>query len=273
MEIVLFLFFIFAIFVVFQIISQNSPEKLDWRRVVNEQFNTTVSPKVTDKFDFARKNQKFDTEPIKLLDTYTVSNKFNPYLETQKFDIELLKKIEWRRFEEVCAAYLKAIGFICKTQDFGADGGIDIHLYWGNDKNRVAIVQCKAWPDSLVGVKPIRELYGVMKSENVKKAFFMTSNEFTKEAKNFASDKSLTLMTGSELVRRVNSLSTEQVKKLLVIATTGDFTTPTCAKCGKKMVIRSGKTNFWGCTSYPRCKNKIKLKVSTKTKTRLNTFY
>ena len=272
MEIIFFLFFIVAIFFVFVIISPNSTEKLDWKSEKSEQSNIYLPPKITDKFNLKKNELKFDTELSRLLDSSSASDKFTPP-DKQIFDVELLKKIEWRRFEEVCAAYLKEIGFICKMQDFGADGGIDIHLYWGNEENRVALVQCKAWPDSLVGVKPIRELYGVMKSESVKKAFFMTSNDFTKEAKNFAKAKSLTLMTGAELVRRVNLLSEEQVKKLLTIATMGDFTTPTCAKCGKKMIVRLGNPNFWGCTSYPRCRNKLKIKAVSQTKTRPNILY
>jgi len=39
-------------------------------------------------------------------------------------------------------------------------------------------------------------------------------------------------------------------------ATAGDYTTPTCASCGVKMIVRTPKAGgkaFWGCVNYPRC--------------------
>lgn len=28
---------------------------------------------------------------------------------------------------------------------------------------------------------------------------------------------------------------------------------PDCPKCGRKMVIRNGYSEFWGCSNYPNC--------------------
>lgn len=178
----------------------------------------------------------------------------------KKWTLELLRIIEWKRFEEICADYFEEIGFTAKTQKSGADGGIDIHLFWRDSPKHVAIAQCKAWAASNVGVAQVRELYGVMMSEGVREAFFLATGDFTDDAKKFAQDKNLTLVTGDELVKRINELPDERKGKLLIKATWGDYATPTCASCGIKMVRRKGKFEFWGCANFPRCRTTMKIK-------------
>lgn len=177
-----------------------------------------------------------------------------------KWTLELLRIIEWKRFEEICADYFEEIGFTAKTQKSGADGGIDIHLFWRDSPKHVAIAQCKAWATSKIGVAQVRELYGVMMSEGVREAFFLATGDFTEDAKKFVQDKNLTLVTGTELIRRINELPDERKGKLLIKATWGDYTTPTCASCGTKMVRRKGKLEFWGCVNFPSCRTTMKIK-------------
>ena len=47
-------------------------------------------------------------------------------------------------------------------------------------------VQCKQWKAKKVGVKIVRELYGVMAAEGAGGGYVVTSGEFTKEAIAFA---------------------------------------------------------------------------------------
>lgn len=98
------------------------------------------------------------------------------------WNIELLRAIEWKRFEELCAAYFEAIGFSAQTTRNGPDGGIDIRLSTRPDGPTEILVQCKAWNALKVGVKPVRELYGVMASETVREGIFVTTGTFTERA-------------------------------------------------------------------------------------------
>jgi restriction system protein len=43
----------------------------------------------------------------------------------------------------------------------------------------VVFVQCKHWKARSVGVKVVRELYGVMAAKNVKQGIVVTYGEFT----------------------------------------------------------------------------------------------
>lgn len=176
-----------------------------------------------------------------------------------EWSIGLLRDLEWKRFEDVCQQFYTLKGIKSETTQLGADGGIDIRLYQDGSGKPTSIVQCKAW-GRYVGVKPIRELLGVMAHEKIEKAFFMASSRFTDEAKAFAKTNRITLIDGEMLVAMIKRLPDTQQQALLAFATEGDFTTPTCPSCGIKMRRlpgKHGKPDFWGCENYPRCKQTI----------------
>lgn len=171
---------------------------------------------------------------------------------------ELLRQIEWKRVEELVAAYFREKTFRTETIAAGPDGGIDIKLFSKDKDAPFAVVQCKAWNTQKVGVKPIRELLGVMSHEKVAKGIFFTTGEFTQEAVAFAKENPINLITGNMLFKGILALSDAAKHRLLAVATEGDYTTPTCTSCGVKLVRRESKNRgFWGCRNYPRCKTKI----------------
>lgn len=119
---------------------------------------------------------------------------------------ELLDALEWRRFEELVTWYFQKTGLEAKRSRVGADGGVDILLSRPDDAQPFAYVQCKAWHQYKVGIKPIRELFGVMASDKIQSGFFVTTGEFTEEALRFARGKEMTLMDGSRLLTEINAL-------------------------------------------------------------------
>ncbi len=175
---------------------------------------------------------------------------------------ELIQSIEWKRFEDVCQKFYELKGIRSECTPLGPDGGIDIRLFQddNNPQQATAIVQCKAWGDSFVGVKPIRELLGVMAHEKIVKAFFMTSGSYSEEAKAFAAPNRITLIDGKMLLAMFNRLAAEPHEELLAFATAGDYNIPTCPSCGTKMRFipgKEGRRDFWGCGDYPKCRKKL----------------
>ncbi len=176
------------------------------------------------------------------------------------WSLELLQLIEWKRFEDLCQKFYETKGIRSACTPLGPDGGIDIRLYQDDSGRATAIVQCKAWGDSYVGVKPIRELLGVMVHEKVEKAFFMTTGKYSDEAKAFAEPNRITLIDGTLFLAMINRLPDEQRQALLTFATAGDYNIPSCPTCGKKMRFvegKEGKRDFWGCPSFPKCRQKL----------------
>jgi restriction system protein len=183
-------------------------------------------------------------------------------VDASRWSAELLGKLEWKRFELVCAGLFERLGFTAKTATKGADGGIDIHLFKHPAKQAISIVQCKAWNESSkVGVRHIRELHGVMASEKVAEGIFATTATFSKEAKEYARENHIDLLDGRALLKSITSLTDELQASLLTLAIAGDYTTPTCPSCGIKMTKRNTTTAkpFWGCVHFPRCRSIINI--------------
>lgn len=144
---------------------------------------------------------------------------------------------------------------ISTTTPFGADGGVDIELKQSDADAPDALVQCKAWNTVQIGVKPVRELLGVLTARNVSRGIFMTTGTFTTDAAEFAQGTSLELIDGRGLMRWIGALPADAQARLLAVATDGDYTTPTCPACGIKMVLLEGKDGtrpFWGCRNFPK---------------------
>lgn len=182
--------------------------------------------------------------------------------ETPRWSMDLLRALEWKRFEIVCAGYFEAIGFRARRARAGADGGVDIHLYAADATKPSVVVQCKAWNKYNVGVKPVRELLGVMTQYGIAEGIFVTTGRYTHEA--HASPKpGVRLWDGDQLLGQILKLPEDKKASLLALATQGDYTTPTCPSCDIKMIGRTNKKygdSFWGCRNYPRCRQTFKQK-------------
>jgi restriction system protein len=156
-------------------------------------------------------------------------------VDIDRWTPELLKQLEWRRFEELCAAYFEALG----------------------PANGAVLVQCSPWTAYRVGIKPVRKLHDAMKAGNAGEGVLVSPGKFTQEARTFAGKEHISLIDGDELLTKITALVPEQALALLKLATQGDFRTPTCPACVVKMIPRQstahGRT-YWGCRNYPACK-------------------
>ncbi|WP_447776836.1 restriction endonuclease [Variovorax boronicumulans] len=170
----------------------------------------------------------------------------------------VLHAIEWRRFEALCEALYAQAGFTTRSQSHGADGGVDIWLQ-SKHSDVPRIVQCKHWQGKAVGVKEMREFFGVMASHQLKSGTYVTSSTFSAEAAAFAKANGIHAQDGAALLQLIGQRTPEQQAALLAMAYEGEYWRPTCASCGTKMVERSSSKNdgsFWGCANYPKCRGR-----------------
>ena len=184
--------------------------------------------------------------------------------EIEGWSQSLLNELEWKRFEQVISHFYKLRGFRSKVTRMGADGGVDAILYEEQSQNPHTLIQCKSWSQK-VGVKPVRELFGVMAADGIKNGIFATTSDYTGEARQWAEGKSIQLLSGTSIVEMFNGLEPAQIKDLLKVGLSGDFRTPTCPSCDVKMLERTARkgrsagSSFWGCRNYPRCKQTFKV--------------
>jgi len=168
--------------------------------------------------------------------------------------LDLLEAIEWRRFEELCTRMFEHKGFTCKTQSHGADEGVDIHLYFGKDTLILdRIVQCKAWKKK-VPVEPMRAFFGTIVSNGAKRGTFVSRGGFSEDAMQFAAKNRIHTIDGQQLLELILNLGPIASRILLERVTEGDYTTPTCASCGIKLIPRAldAERPFWGCKNWKR---------------------
>jgi len=185
-------------------------------------------------------------------------------VETSAWTLALLRALEWKRFEELCAAYFQQLGFRTRMTPAGPDGGVDIHLLAQGSERSAVLVQCKAWSTYDVGVKAVRELLGVMTAEGVAEGVFVTTGRYTQAARDFAAGKEIVLIDGPDLLAKIQAMREQRQRLLLAIATAGDFTRPTCPSCGVKMARRIARASgdaFWGCPNFPGCRTTLRISV------------
>jgi restriction system protein len=186
-----------------------------------------------------------------------------------------LNEMSWEDFERLVSEYYRRQGFqVSREGGNGPDGGIDLVL---RQKSETYLVQCKQWKAYKVGVQPVREFYGVMASKGAAGGYFVTSGEFTEEAKSFVQGLNLELIDGKKLRQMIDNVqqskSPASGKDLKVdheifpgqsaLSTAISPVAPACPKCGAGMIKRiAGKgenlgKEFWGCSTYPKCKGII----------------
>lgn len=178
---------------------------------------------------------------------------------------EVFAAIEWRRFEAVVEMLFAQAGFETRSQSHGADGGVDIWLHSKNAEGPVSVVQCKHWQGRLVGVKEMREFFGVMASHGLQRGTYATTSRYTPDALAFAKANGINAQDGDGLLKLITQRTPEQQARLLDVAYEGEYWKPTCASCGVKMTERtSGKdgNRFWGCVNFPRCKRTLVMRVT-----------
>ena len=172
---------------------------------------------------------------------------------------QVFEDIEWRRFEAVCERLFAQNGFKTKSQSHGADGGVDVWMYSAHAEGPVSIAQCKHFRSKEVDVKLIREFFGIMSSHKLQRGTFVTTSTFTADAQKFANENGINALDGDKLLKLIASRTAEQQKELLDIAYEGEYSIPTCASCGIKLVKR---TKFWGCSNFPKCRTQIYFKAA-----------
>jgi restriction system protein len=172
-------------------------------------------------------------------------------LDSQK-GIDSIRALGWRKFEELVGEAYRRQGYtVIENTTAGPDEGIDLML---KKDGGLVLVQCKQWKSAKVGVNIVRELLGVMTAKHATSGILITSGVFTQEAKNFAADKPIDLVDGTQLLHLIANVQKDEttLKKPL--------SEKSCPECGADLVLRTAQKGpnpgqkFWGCSNFPKCR-------------------
>ncbi|WP_394244846.1 restriction endonuclease, partial [Vibrio astriarenae] len=166
----------------------------------------------------------------------------------------VINDMSWIEFEAFIGEFFRQNGYEVKQYlSHSPDGGVDIEL---RKNGELSLVQCKHWKTRKVGVQVLREMYGVMLSQQAARMIVVTSGSYTSEAKEFAKGKRFWLVDKDELVNMIES------GKQSLNSRTPASPKPnlTCPVCNSTLVIRVAKKgqnkgkNFYGCERFPDCR-------------------
>jgi len=97
-----------------------------------------------------------------------------------------LKVINRRLFEELIAELFHGFGFEVELTKQTKDGGRDIVAIKNTEVGLKYLIECKRPdPGNVVGIRPVRELYGVKQDEKASKAILATTTYFSPDALQF----------------------------------------------------------------------------------------
>lgn len=186
--------------------------------------------------------------------------------------LESIRAMSWQDFERLCGEAYRRRGFSVEESGLGgADGGVDLVLRKGGE---TWLVQCKRWRNAKVGVREIRELYGIVAAEGADRGVFVTCGEYTPDARAFADGKPLDLVDGPALLGLVRGVQRvpvgwsaapgpEAARPLPAASPEDAPGPPPCPRCGASMVLRTARRGgnaggrFWGCSAYPKCRGVV----------------
>jgi restriction system protein len=168
-----------------------------------------------------------------------------------------LRQLPWKRFEDLLGEAYRRKGYkVEETLGGGADGGVDLILGRGG---KVTLVQCKRWNGAPVGVRQVRELYGVLHDRGASAATLVATTSFTPDAVAFAKGKPIELVDSNALLHLIRNVQTSGKMAVPSPLPEWDHLPPNCPRCGSEMVIREAKkgpkvgSRFWGCPRFPAC--------------------
>jgi restriction system protein len=124
--------------------------------------------------------------------------------------IDSLRHMNWRQFELLAGEAFRRQGYAVEETGLGgADGGIDLIL---RKNGQTTLVQCKQWQTWQVGVKVVREMYGLLVHHQAAAVKIVALGDYTGDARRFAQGKPIELIHGGELIATVRSLQTSKAR-------------------------------------------------------------
>ena len=166
-------------------------------------------------------------------------------------DIDSIRSLTWRQFEDLLGEAYRRQGYsVVENSSLGADGGVDLTI---RRVGATYLVQCKQWRTYKVGMKVIREMFGLMAAHRAAGAIIVASGSFTQEARDFAFGKPIELVNGDRLVQIISGVQSRP----MTTVPQPPAATRSCPKCGSELVLREAKrgaragSRFWAALAIP----------------------
>ncbi|WP_414663307.1 restriction endonuclease [Horticoccus sp. 23ND18S-11] len=144
-----------------------------------------------------------------------------PKGDTSIFTAEKLEKLEWKRFEELVAAYYSKTGVVANRTDAGQEAAVHVKISWKGEPRPFAYVQCVVPTFGPIDPKPLHALLAVLAKDDIRRGHVVTTGKFSAAALKLAEEKQLTLLAGDVFLEKLNALpSSARVEIMKVMSGT-----------------------------------------------------
>ena len=174
-----------------------------------------------------------------------------PVFTGSGFSADILAKLEWRRFEELVAAYYSKTGVVAVRTKTGPKSPVHIKISWKGEPRPFAYVQCIAQPGGLIDPKPLQALVAALAADDIRRGYVVTPGKFNVVARDLAEEKHLTLLSGDVFLEKLNALPPGARAEIMQSVSAGDYAVPSCPKCETKMVQSADDPPVWRCPNHP----------------------
>ena len=139
---------------------------------------------------------QLDTQDERFVQSYAVADQLDDSMN--------LAAMDWEDFEqlirEVFEKEFSSGGSEVKITRASRDGGVDAVVFDPDPlRGGKIVIQAKRYTNT-VGVSAVRDLYGTVMNEGANKGILVTTADYGPDAYEFAKDKPLTLLSGSNLL-------------------------------------------------------------------------
>ena len=178
--------------------------------------------------------------------------------------------LDWPKFELLVAEIYRRRGYAVEiSSGFGTEEGLDVKLTRGGE---AILVQCKHWKvlkDYKVGAQEIEGLYMKVANEPGQQGIFVSTGEYTQEAREFVEGKPLQLLGVGDIEALMPQVAYPDENILNVRSWIREFIAnakiidPVCPKCRKAMDLKTSRdgTATWRCPDFPNCEGKLEARA------------
>ncbi|MEK3744692.1 restriction endonuclease [Brevibacillus sp. FSL K6-0770] len=169
-----------------------------------------------------------------------------------KSGISDIDKMDGRQFEHYLGLLFKSQGYKVEVTRAAGDYGADLVIH---KEGKRIVVQAKRYSKN-VGIEAVQQAQASIAHYKAHEAWVVSNRDYTDAARNLASSNSVRLINREmliEMILQMNPKSKPNPKQVMAQLPQKELH---CERCGGKMVLRKGaKGEFYGCSSYPKCRN------------------
>ena len=179
----------------------------------------------------------------------------------EEWSEQLIETLEWRVFDDLCIAFWEAQGNSVIDHSKGSSEAANFFI---SAKNRpgikIGIVQSRSSQANKASVIEMKNLMRMKQQSDVPIALFMYAGRISNVVSSYCQSHGIRLFGSHNINKGIRALPQDKQDELLKELIRPDYMIPTCPNCRIKMVKRKRRDTgriFWGCLSYPECRETI----------------